>query len=290
MPGYLGRLGHFKEKFDKPISLGELKKMSLLKDLIKPFILRRLKIDVLKELPDKIENKMVVDLSEEQKQVYVGYLDQVRNELRETYNDSGFAKNQIKTLAALTRLRQICLDPGLFIEDFSGACAKVELLKELLEELIEGQHKVLIFSQFTSMLEKIENMLKEYGYEYYKITGQTPALLRNEMVDQFNDDQTPIFLISLKAGGTGLNLTGADTVIHFDPWWNPAVEDQATDRAYRIGQTKKVHVMKLVTRGTIEEKIYALQDKKKDLIESVIQPGETMINKLTEDEIMALLE
>ena len=194
----------------------------------------------------------------------------------------------MKTLAALTRLRQICLDPGLFMDDYEGSSAKLDLLKELLEELIDGGHRVLIFSQFTSMLAKVKVLLEEEGLEYFYLDGRTKAIERGKKVDEFNEGKKPVFLISLKAGGTGLNLTGADTVIHCDPWWNPAVEDQATDRAHRIGQDKTVHVIKIVTKGTIEEKIYELQEKKKAMINQVIQPGETFITGLSEDEIRAL--
>lgn len=290
MPMYLGSVNQFRTKYEKPIKNGDLETSDRLRKMIDPFILRRLKQDVLKELPDKIENKIIVDLHDDQKKVYIGYLDKVKHELNEAYRTEGYQKSQMKTLAALMRLRQICLDPSLFLEDYEGTCAKVELLKELIEELMEGNHKVLIFSQFTGMLSKIKLVLEEMNYEYFSLDGSTKSSKRGELVDRFNAGEKPIFLISLKAGGTGLNLTGADTVIHFDPWWNPAVEDQATDRAHRIGQTNKVHVIKLVTKGTIEEKIYELQMKKKALIEKVIQPGETMLHHLSEDDIKELFE
>lgn len=288
MPQYLGKMSQFKIKYEKPIKEQDQVASDHLTKMISPFILRRLKQEVLKELPDKIENKMIVELNDEQKKIYIGYLDQVKGELSEAYQREGYQKSQMKTLAALTRLRQICLHPGLFLENYDGPSAKMNLLKELLEELVSGGHKILLFSQFTSMLARIKTLLESMHLDYYTIDGSTPSLKRNEMVDDFNNDEVPVFLVSLKAGGTGLNLTGADTVIHFDPWWNPAVEDQATDRAYRIGQTKKVHVIKLVTQGTIEEKIYALQEKKKALINKVIQPGETLITKLSEEEIRDL--
>jgi SNF2 family DNA or RNA helicase len=250
--------------------------------------MRRLKGDVLKELPDKIENKIVVDLNDEQKKVYMAHLNRYKEELSEIYKKDGYQKNQMKTLAALTRLRQVCLDPGLFMENYHGGSSKLDLLRELLEELMDGQHRVLIFSQFTSMLANVKELLASEGIDYYYLDGKTKAIERNKMVDKYNADATPVFLISLKAGGTGLNLTGADTVIHLDPWWNPAVEQQATDRAHRIGQTKTVHVIKIVTKGTIEEKIYELQERKRELINSVIQPGETFITGLSENEIRSL--
>ncbi|MBN2797363.1 MAG: DEAD/DEAH box helicase [Clostridia bacterium] len=290
MPYYLGNLSQFIRRYEKPIKEQDDVTAIRLKKMIKPFILRRLKQDVLKELPDKIENKLTVELSDDQKKVYLAYLEKVKGELQEAYANEGYQKSQMKTLAALTRLRQICLDPGLFLEDYSGGSAKLSLLEELLEELMEGGHKVLLFSQFTSMLEKIEHLLGKMKIDYLKLDGSTPSKVRGQLVNDFNTSAVPVFLISLKAGGTGLNLTSADTVIHFDPWWNPAVEDQATDRAHRIGQENKVHVIKIVTQGTIEEKIYQLQEKKKALIEKVIQPGETMITSLSETEIRALFE
>lgn len=290
MPGYMQTLGKFKQKYEKPVKEGDYDTLVLLRKMIGPFILRRLKKDVLTELPDKIENKVVVDLNEDQKIIYMGYLEKIKGELEDSYKTEGFNRSRIKVLAALTRLRQICCDPSLFLENYKGSSSKMELLEELLDELLEGGHRVLIFSQFTSMLAKIKKLLERKKITYFSLDGSTKSIRRNEMVEEFNNGENDVFLISLKAGGTGLNLTGADTVIHFDPWWNPAVENQATDRAYRIGQEKKVHVMKLVTRGTIEEKIYALQEKKKEIIERVIKPGETMITQLTEEDIRDLFE
>jgi superfamily II DNA or RNA helicase len=288
MPNYLGNMKDFKKNYEGENTSKEAH--NALKKMIQPFILRRLKKDVLLELPDKIENKIVVDLLEDQKKVYVGYLEKIKEDLEQSSKEGDSRNYQMKLLAALTRLRQIALDPSLFIENYQGKSAKLELLKELIEELMDGGHKVLIFSQFTGVLDRIKNLLKTLNLSYYTIDGSTPSIKRNEQVNAFNTDETPLFLISLKAGGTGLNLTGADTVIHFDPWWNPAVEDQATDRAHRIGQKKTVHVIKLIAQGTIEEKIFELQEKKKALIEQVIQPGETWITKLSEEEIKNLLK
>lgn len=288
MPNYLGNMKDFKKNYESDYATEE--SHLALKKMIQPFILRRLKKDVLMELPDKIENKMVVELLDEQKKVYLAYLDKIKADLEESYKSGDSRNNQMKLLAALTRLRQIALDPTLFLENYQGKSAKLELLKELIEELMDGGHKVLIFSQFTGVLDRIKNLLETLNLSYYSIDGSTPSIKRNEQVTAFNKDDTPIFLISLKAGGTGLNLTGADTVIHFDPWWNPAVEDQATDRAHRIGQKKTVHVIKLIAQGTIEEKIFELQEKKKALIERVIEPGETWITKLSEEEIKNLLK
>lgn len=166
----------------------------------------------------------------------------------------------------------------------------MDLLREVVEESLQGGHRVLLFSQFTSMLTIIRKFLEEQKIEYFYLDGSTDTEKRGTMVERFNQGEREVFLISLKAGGTGLNLTGADTVIHFDPWWNPAVEDQATDRAYRMGQKNTVHVIKLFTKGTIEEKIFAIQEKKKKMIDSVVEPGETIISKLSEDEIRNLFE
>lgn len=285
MPQYLGGVTKFKSKYELPIKNNE---PTPLKKMVEPFILRRLKGDVLTELPEKIENKMVVELTDDQKKVYMATLNKYKEELSEIYKRDGYKNSQMKTLAALTRLRQICLHPGLFMDAYKGDSAKLNLLEELLEELLAGQHRMLIFSQFTSMLARIKDLLDAQGIDYYYIDGKTKAIDRNKKVDEFNAGKTPVFLISLKAGGTGLNLTGADTVIHMDPWWNPAVEDQATDRAHRIGQKRSVHVIKIVTQGTIEEKIYELQDRKKALIQQVIQPGETFITGLSEEDVKAL--
>lgn len=291
MPGYLHGITKFRKDYETPIvKKQDSVALKRLKKQVNPFIIRRLKTDVLSELPEKIENEVVVELNEEQKKVYLGYLEKIKGELVAEIAANGYEKSQMKILAALTRLRQICCDPALFLDGYDGGSGKLDLLDELLDELFEGQHRVLLFSQFTSMLAVIKEHLEAKGIEYYYLDGATKADVRHQMVSDFNEGQCGIFLISLKAGGTGLNLTGADTVIHFDPWWNPAVEDQATDRVHRIGQKKVVHVLRLITKGTIEEKIYHLQEKKREMINNVIQPGETFISKMTEEEIRDLLE
>lgn len=291
LPGYLFSHSRFMERYERPIVKGEdPKALEELGKQIKPFILRRLKSDVLRELPEKIEHKMVAELTVEQKRVYLAYLEQIRDEIDREIREKGFGRSHIKILAGLTRLRQICCHPSTFLDGYKGESGKLQLLQELIEDSIESGHRILLFSQFTSMLHIIENWLKETKIDYLYLDGSTEPEERGKLVRAFNSGRGSLFLISLKAGGTGLNLTGADTVIHYDPWWNPAVEDQATDRAYRIGQMKSVHVMKLITKGTIEEKIFALQEKKKKLIDAVIQPGETMLNKMSEEEIMALFE
>lgn len=291
MPGYLLSKKKFTERYEKPIVREQ--DSNALKDLnihIKPFILRRVKKDVLKELPDKIEQKIVVDMTKEQKKIYVAYLKSIKGEIEEEINHKGFNKSQIKILAGLTRLRQICCHPGMFIENYEGESGKLSFLKEILTDAIDGGHRILLFSQFTSMLSIIKDMLDGEGIQYMYLDGSTDVMKRGKLVEDFNKGIGEVFLISLRAGGTGLNLTGADTVIHFDPWWNPAVEEQATDRAHRIGQENTVQVIKLITKGTIEEKIFQLQEEKKEMIDRVITEGETLVSKLSEEEILSLFK
>lgn len=291
MPGYLMNHNKFVNKFEKPIVRDNDKEvLKTLSGFIKPFVLRRIKKDVLKELPEKIESKVVCDMTSNQKKLYAAYLQKAKGEIAAEIQEKGIEKSKIKILAALTRLRQICCHPGTFVENYKDGSGKLESLLEILEDSVGAGHKVLVFSQFTSMHEIIRSELNKAGIPYFYLDGSTDAKDRMEMVNRFNNKERPIFLISLKAGGTGLNLTGADMVIHYDPWWNPAVEDQATDRAYRIGQTKAVQVYKLITQGTIEEKIFALQDRKRELINSVIRPGENLLTKLGEKEIRELFQ
>ncbi|MFD1851990.1 DEAD/DEAH box helicase [Oceanobacillus bengalensis] len=278
LPGLMPGQREFKQLSNEKIAM-----------ITRPFILRRLKKDVLKELPDKIESVHVSELTKDQKELYVGYLRQVQQEATESMNDSGFNRNRMKILAGLTRLRQICCHPSMFIENYEGQSGKLEQLMDTIKSAIENGKRLLVFSQFTSMHEIIMHRLDEEGYGYFYLSGQTASKDRVEMSDRFNNGEKDIFLISLKAGGTGLNLTGADTVILYDLWWNPAVEDQATGRAHRFGQKNVVQVIRLVTEGTIEEKIYALQQKKRELIDQVIQPGETMLSSLSEDDVRELL-
>lgn len=288
LPGYLGSHSKFVDMYEKPIIKEDEKALGDLHQHITPFILRRMKKDVLTELPDKYETKMLTDLSEGQKLVYQSYLEQIRSEINSEIEENGIERSQIRILAALTRLRQICCHPSTFIENYQGGSGKLDLLMEVIPDAIANDHRILVFSQFTSMLKIIEEELKDLDIPYFYLEGSTHTKERNDYVKRFNSGEGKVFLISLKAGGTGLNLTGADTVIHYDPWWNPAVEDQATDRAYRIGQQNKVHVMKLITRGTIEEKIYKLQRKKKELSESVINSREVFINTLSREELEEL--
>ena len=291
LPGYLYSYTRFSEKYIQtdPNEEGN-ESLSSLNRQIRPFVLRRLKKDVLNELPEKIENTMKAELTDEQKKLYLAYLEEIRGEINQQIEEAGFEKSKIRILAALTRLRQLCCHPSLFVEDYHGDSGKLEMLEEIIQESIAGGHRILLFSQFTGMLQIIRRRLDKLDISYLYLDGSTPVSERGYLVNSFNEGTGKVFLISLKAGGTGLNLTGADTVIHYDPWWNPAVEDQATDRSYRIGQKKSVYVIKLVTRGTIEEKILAMQQKKRDLIDAVIQPGETLLSKMTEEEIRSLFE
>ena len=247
---------------------------------------------MLKELPDKIESVQPSELTTEQKQLYLAYLEKLQSDIvKDLSEEGGFQRNRMKILAGLTRLRQLCCHPALFLEGYEGTSGKLEQLLEIIEECQGSSKRMLIFSQFTSMLGIIRQELDGRELPYFYLDGSTPAEQRLAMCDEFNGGAKDIFLISLKAGGTGLNLTGADTVVLFDLWWNPAVEQQAADRAHRIGQKKVVQVIKLVAQGTIEEKMLELQQRKKDLIDEVIQSGEkTALSKLSEDDIRELLE
>ena len=291
MPGYLGSQAKFKQRFEIPIVRAEDKKAAAqLRQRVMPFILRRMKKDVLKELPDKVERKLIGEMTPQQTKVYRAYFMKSQRDFMREVSLASPGERRIKILAILTRLRQIACDPALFLESYHGGSGKLDMLEELIEEAIEGGHRLLIFSQFTTMLAHIAERLRRKGLAYFSLDGATPALTRMKLVREFNRGAVPIFLISLKAGGTGLNLTGADMVVHFDPWWNPAVEDQATDRAYRLGQRNNVQVFKLIMKGTVEEKIYELQEKKKSLIDQMIQPGENFLAKLTDEEIRALFQ
>ncbi|HWR41525.1 DEAD/DEAH box helicase [Sporomusa sp.] len=289
MPGYLRTHKTFTSRFEIPIiKNGDQKALQDLGRHIKPFIMRRMKKAVLKELPEKIESKMVNEMTAAQAKLYAAWLLKAKSEFEAEVSANGFEKSQIKILSLLTRLRQICCHPSLFIENYQNGSGKLEMLQELLRDATDGGHRVLLFSQFTGMLALIRQELETMKISYHYLDGTTKAEARLNLVNSFNSGEKSVFLISLKAGGTGLNLTGADMVIHYDPWWNPAVEDQATDRAYRIGQKNSVQVYKLITRNTIEEKIYILQQKKKELIDTLIKPGENFLTKMNEAEIRDL--
>lgn len=270
MPGYL----YSKEKFVEKFTHGGKENLEILKELVNPFILRRTKKDVIKELPDKVLKNILVDMTEAQKAVYMNYIKNVKELLKDKKD------NNIQIFSYLTRLRQICLDPSLIKKEYNGGSGKLESAMELIDEHLYSGEKILLFSQFTSVLDKIGQMLESENIGFYKLDGKTKPKDRIKMVNKFNQGKAKrVFLISLKAGGTGLNLTSASVVIHFDPWWNPAVEDQATDRAHRIGQTKVVEVIKLIARGTIEEKIIMLQEEKKELIDNVINSELTGLSR-----------
>ncbi|MBW9145375.1 SNF2 helicase associated domain-containing protein [Clostridium sp. CM027] len=283
MPDYL----YSKEIFESKFIINKEGDLEELKLLIKPFLLRRTKKEVLKELPDKIEKKFIVEMTSVQKAVYKSYTKVVRDKMKNNNGD-----DKIEIFSCLTKLRQICLDPSLVIDEYKGGSGKLKIATELIEKHMETYGKVLLFSQFTAVLKNIGENLNEKGIRYLYLEGKTKAKDRIKLVDEFNNScESLVFLISLKAGGTGLNLTSANLVIHFDPWWNPAVENQATDRAHRIGQKNVVEVIKLVTKGTIEEKIILLQENKKHLIDSVITGELTssdILGKLTKKELLEI--
>jgi len=256
---------------------------------VRPFLLRRIKEDVLPELPEKHEEMELSELFPEQKKLYTAFLAKLRHDALKHLDKETFRKNRIRILAGLTRLRQICCHPALFVEGYQGSSAKFEQLLQILEESRFSGRRVLIFSQFTKMLELIGRELTAKGQTYFYLDGQTPSEERVELCNRFNDGERNVFLISLKAGGTGLNLTGADTVIMYDLWWNPAVEDQAADRAYRMGQKNDVHVIKLVAKGTIEEKMNELQSKKRNLIAEIVDTDSNATTSLTEEDIREIL-
>ena len=290
MPGYLFNYKKFKSLYEVPIVKDQNENaMKKLKMLIEPFVLRRNKKEVLTELPDKTVTILNNEMEEEQRKIYLTYLAQAKQEIAEQIEINGYEKSHIQILAALTRLRQICCHPGLFISNYREGSGKLEQCMEILEEAVNGGHKILLFSGYTSMFEIIEKELKAKNIKYFKLTGATKVDERIELVDEFNrNPEIQVFLISLKAGGTGLNLTGADMVIHYDPWWNISTENQATDRAYRIGQKNNVQVYKLITKNSIEEKIYELQEKKSKLADDMLDTKTTFINKFSKDEIMNL--
>lgn len=281
MPGYLFTKERFRERFIGNDNVSELK------TLITPFILRRVKKDVLDELPSKVEKKYLVELNSKQKQIYKSYLKEIKMKIETS-------KDKVNLFGYLTKLRELCLDPSLVIPDYPWKSSKLSIVKELVEEASKSGKKILLFSQFTSVLKKIGEDFKESGVNYLYLDGATSAKERIERVKEFNEnDDIKVFLISLKAGGVGLNLTSASLVIHFDPWWNPSIEDQATDRAHRFGQKNTVEVIKLVAKDTIEEKIILMQEDKKELIQSLMD-GKAMdgkgLKRLSEEEIIKLFD
>ena len=292
MPGYLFSYRKFKNTYEMPIIKGEDENaMQKLKMLIEPFVLRRTKKEVLKELPDKTVTVLNNEMCEEQRNLYINFLARAKQEVAEKVKLNGYEKSKMQILAALTRLRQICCHPGLFINDYNEGSSKLDQCMEIVKEAVKSGHKILLFSGYTSMFEIIEKELNKEQIRYLKLTGSTKVDERIKMVDEFNQNpEIQVFLISLKAGGTGLNLTGADMVIHYDPWWNLSTENQATDRAYRIGQKNNVQVYKLITKNSIEEKIYELQEKKSKLADNMLETNTVFVNKLTKEDILKLFE
>ena len=292
MPGYLFGYRKFKELYETPIVKDNDEIiMQKLKKLIEPFVLRRIKGEVLTELPDKIITVLNSQMVEEQKDIYLSYLAKAKKNALEEIKENGIEKSQIKILALLTRLRQICCHPSLFIENYKGESGKLNQCIEIVKDAIQSGHKILLFSGYTAMFEIIEKELNKENIAYLKLTGQTKVSERINLVDEFNNNpDKKLFLISLKAGGTGLNLIGADVVIHYDPWWNLSAENQATDRTYRIGQKRNVQVYKLITKNSIEEKIYELQKRKEILIDNMLSTNQTFISKLSKEDIMNLFE
>ena len=288
MPGFLYSAKEFTERFETPITKKkDPKATAKLAGMTGPFILRRKKEDVLKELPEKLEKTQRASMDDEQRKLY----DAQVVHLREMLDNAGTSgEDRIRVLAEITRLRQICCDPSLIFENYHGSSAKREACLELVRNAIDGGHRMLLFSQFTSMLKLLADDLKAAEIPFYTITGATPKQERLRLVNQFNNGDVPVFLISLKAGGTGLNLTGADVVIHYDPWWNLAVQNQATDRAHRIGQTRQVTVVRLIAGSTIEEKILELQEKKRELAEAIITGEANSLMSLSREELLGLLE
>ena len=284
IPGYLSSYYNFHKNFEIPIvKENDLEVEKKLINLVSPFIIRRMKKDVLKELPEKMETIMYCEFEKEQRDIYDAHVYKMKSSL-ESKTDEEYNSSKIEILSMLMKLRQICCDPNLIVdEENEYHSAKLELAMELIHTSIDGGHKILLFSQFTSMLDIISHRLKKQGVEHHMLTGSVKASKRMKIVEQFNTDDTKVFLISLKAGGTGLNLTKADVVIHYDPWWNVSSEMQATDRAHRIGQENKVNVYKLIAKDTIEESIVDLQTSKKKLSDSIIKDSNnpfTSISKL----------
>lgn len=289
MPGLLGTRETFAKEYEGPIEGGEGRATRRLRCLVAPFILRRLKTDVLSDLPEKTESVIVAHMSGEQEKLYRSNQDLVARQIAHELPEE-FKKKRLQILAELTRLRQICCDPALVYDDYAGESAKLDTCLELVSGAVDGGHQVLLFSQFTSMLDIIFRELEKRGITAFTLTGSTSKEERRRLVERFQAGEAPVFLISLRAGGVGLNLTAADVVIHYDPWWNLAAQDQATDRAHRIGQSRAVSVFKLICADTIEERIVRMQESKRELAESLLSGKGVQSAKLTREDILKLLE
>ncbi len=294
MPGFLSNLKKFNEHYRfQEMNDDASKQLSNLSRLISPFILRRKKEDVLKELPPKIENNIYIDLGEEQKKLYALEIKKVKEEMEKVLETESFQQARFYILQLLMRLRQLCIDPRLVYENYKGESAKIENLVRVVKEVVENGHKILLFTSFKSALEIVRKEFSKQKISYYTMDGSVSGKMRQELVDKFNKDDTNVFLITLKSGGTGLNLTSADVVIHLDLWWNPQAEKQATDRAHRIGQKKTVEIIKLIATGTIEERILELQKKKQALSDKLIEKDakdRIELSTLTEKDIKNLLK
>ena len=290
MPGFLYPYAYFRSELEQPIVENKDQiAATRLQQLVRPFIMRRLKTDVLKELPDKLEHAVYAQMTDEQNKLYTANALKLQKNL-EQQSDSMFKTSKIQILAELTKLRQLCCDPSLIYQNYHGGSAKLDTCIQLIENAMAGGHKILLFSQFTSMLDVIERRLKTERILYYRLDGSTKSEQRTRLVNAFNENKVPVFLISLKAGGTGLNLTGADIVIHYDPWWNAAAQNQATDRAHRIGQKHTVTVYKLIARHTIEEKILELQENKKALSDQILSEEGVTASHLTKEDLLQILQ
>ena len=284
LPGYLPRYTEFLRRWGEGQNADDLRRR------IRPFLMRRVKSDVLGELPEKMESVLMAEFPPEQRRVYDAALLQKRERVDQIIKDRGLSRGRAEVLSAITELRQICCHPALCLPDYNGVSSKLELLMDVLPGALAAGRRALVFSQFTSMLHLIEKRLNLEGIPYLYLDGETPAAQRLDLTRRFNEGETNVFLISLKAGGTGLNLTGADLVIHYDPWWNPTAEEQATGRAHRIGQTKKVEVLRLVVHHSIEEQVLSMSDRKRRLFDKLITPGEEMPTRLTEKDILSLFD
>lgn len=286
LPGYLYSLNYFTKNFEKPIQMGDDDRQSKLQKLVSPFILRRTKKQVLKDLPDKVEKDIWLNFSPEEKQLYLANLAQVNEQLQQQLELEQV--DSILIIAMMTRLRQICCEPRMLYENYKGESTKFTMCLELIETLKENGKKVLLFSSFTSIFDSFIEEFNQRGIKYHMITGAVDKKKRKEEVDAFQSDDSDVFLISLKAGGTGLNLTKAQAVIHYDPWWNVSAQNQATDRAYRIGQTKNVLVYQLLMKNTIEAKIYEMQKRKKEMSDIFVENSNGGISTLSKEELRDL--
>jgi SNF2 family DNA or RNA helicase len=290
MPGFLYSYQRFREEIEIPIMTNQEETVvKRLQKMITPFVLRRLKKEVLTDLPDKLEESIFTQLEGEQQKLYDAHVKRLQIMLDKS-SEKDFNTSKIQILSELTKLRQICCDPALLYENYTQGSTKIDMCMDLIQNAISSGHKILLFSQFTSLLDNLQKRLVKEQISFYTLTGATSKENRAKMVEQFNKDDIPVFCISLKAGGTGLNLTAADIVIHFDPWWNVAVQNQATDRAHRIGQKNVVNVYKLIAKGTIEENIMKIQEKKKELADQVLSGEGMNIGSFTKEDLLELLK